>query len=213
MKSKVSYVIILLTLVILGLTGYIVYDKCFKNEENTSKYETCDDVKCPSCDDTCQKEIIPINDKYQLAIESKNQDDYSLKVFVLDDSGDLYYKIFDSIKQTLEGTDYYYTYDLETVKDKLTKYENISNIKRIKSTNTISTGVDFNLLLITNDGIVYDLVYDSQTQKLNSYVNKDFKNYKIDDIITYEPASGCIGDEPCLASFKIKLQDGSVVNQ
>lgn len=215
MKSKLNKVVItILVILVLAMGAYLVYDKILNKVEQQPNQE------CPICQEQEKEEnqenvSIPLNDRYQLAIDAiaSNSNDYSLKVFLLNEDGYLYYKIFDSLKSNIEGIDYYYTYDFEKNEAKLNKYENVNNIKRIKSTNTISTGVAFNLLLITEEGLVYDLVYDSTSQKLTSYLNQDFKNYKVDDILTYEPVNGCIGEGGCPASYKIKLQDGNIINQ
>ena len=201
MKSKIFIIVIsVLLIIILFLGGFIIYDKFITKDLDNKNSEKID-------------EEVTINDKFALSIETLYEEDTlkgtrTMQVYFLD-NGNLYYKI---INEEQLNSEMYYTYDFYgNNTNKLNKFTKLTNIKRIKGANTISSGVAFNLLLITEEGKVYELIYDLKGFILNEA--RDFKDYKIDDILEYEPVNSCLENEECKPSYKIQLLDGKIITQ
>ena len=90
---------------------------------------------------------------------------------------------------------------------KMGKYEELDNIKRIKSTHTTPvTGIS--LFLITNSGEIFSLSYNIELLKFDLNKIEEFGNYKFDDIISYEPAHG-----PGGSTYSVILQDGTILTK
>lgn len=206
MKTKTATsVIICLTLIVIGLTVYIFYSKSNVTKcPETNEISENDNIKSKE-----EKSDVPTSDKYAtfLNIESNV---LNYQNFILD-NGKLYYKIADA---AYNENYIYYTEHLEKNNiDQLTEYKDLKNIKRIKSGNTISTGVDFNILAITEEGKVYNIYYDFNEKKFSQYEETIFNDYKVDDIIYYNAQVGCVDGMDCSSSFKIKTTDGEITEK
>lgn len=212
-NAGVIVLIVVLLLVSLGLVGFIVYDKVLNKEEIKNVENKIEDKK-----DEEEVNKIDLKDKLAYALDNAYDKDKVLKLrlqlFLLED-GYLYYKIkFIPITENI----YEYTMDLPTSSEeepKLQKYTKLKNIKRIKGTNTISNGVAFNILAITEEGKVYD-ISTNEDGEISYYLNEDFKKYQVDDILEYEPIGACIDDEggaTCISSFTIITKDGQKITQ
>ncbi len=212
-KNSIGLIILSVALIILSicLGGYIFYDKVLNKPEDTNKVED----KPKDITNNKQSETISVNDKFAYAIDksydSSPTEKLRLQLFLVED-GYLYYKCkFLPITENI----YDYTMDLPTIskeEPKLEKYTEIKNIKRIKGTNTISSSVDFNILAITEDGKVYS-VYFGNNGEINFDLDNDFKNYKVEDILEYEPVTGCIEGYTCNSSYTIITKDGQKITQ
>ncbi len=226
-KGK-NIIIILLILIILGLTGYILYDKgiIFSNNnqeadctkcnvsDNKDENKTKDDNNNNN-NEFSKKSDVPIEDTYALSVNS-SQSGYI--DFYLLNNGVLYYKTVkeeEACKKENGFEDCWYQTSIlnpeyENADRKLTKFNGITNIRRIKGTNTVSTGQDFNVLLITEDGKVYEYFVGSSEARLENMV----KDYDVDDIIEYVRLPGCLmapEETSCGGSFKIITKDGRTV--
>lgn len=162
-----------------------------------------------------QKDIVLPKDKIAFSIEKYNDKILSI-LYVVGDDGNLYYYLNNDTSKDLEKDylDSYNNTDLDGSKfmeENLIKYKDLNNIKRIEGTNTTSTGTAFNLLAITNDGKVYNVWYDYNQSLFAQNVISDFSKYNVDEIIYYKPAIGCIKGNNCNSKFKIKTNDGKII--
>lgn len=158
-------------------------------------------------DNNSKDNEIPITDRYAVVVDNflTNTDKQYIRLYYLE-NGVLYYLV----EEMNSDNTYYMNSFSEIDKSKMQEYKEIKNIKRIKSTNTISSGAAFNLLLITDEGVVYELIQnDISAFKLN--VSKDFSSYQVEDIINYEPVNGCVDGMICETSYELILKDGKTV--
>lgn len=211
-RQNVGIIVLMVILVIIigVLAGYIVYDKSIKSKSNDVKNTTGEVI---NQDEKKEKENIPLEDRYALDIEATLMGDNEMKllVFFLDD-GNLYYK-FDNLSYSEILS--YQTVDLpnSNMEKNLVKFDGLSNIKRIKGANTVSSGTDFNLLAITEDGKVYTIFINDN--EVEARQNNDFDGYDVDNILKYEPVVACIDEiqNKCKPSFDITLNDGTSVSK
>lgn len=199
-SAGVIVLIVVLLLVSLGLAGYIVYDKVLnkpedKIEENINTEEKTEEIK---------ENQIDINDRYVIAVNnttSANSEPW-IEAYLVDD-GYLYYQ-----SSIMENTDAY-IYDLPN-EQKMNKYTEINNIKRIKGINNVAATY-FSILVITETGKVYN--GEIINGKLALTVNKPLEKYEVDDILVYTPSSGDIGSSEPGAAFTIITKDGQKITQ
>ena len=199
-SAGVIMLIIVLLLVSLGLSGFIVYDKVLnkpedKIEENINTEEKTEEIK---------ENQIDINDRYIIAVNnttSANSEPW-IEAYLVED-GYLYYQL-----SIMENTDAY-IYDLPN-EQKMNKYTEINNIKRIKGINNVAATY-FSILVITETGKVYN--GEIINGKLALTVNKPLEKYEVDDILVYTPSSGDIGSSEPGAAFTIITKDGQKITQ
>lgn len=210
MNNK-NVLIMILVLIIICLIGYICYDKLIIKNDTI---ENINNVVENSKNDS-QKDIVLPKDKIAFSIEKYNEKILSI-LYVVGDDGNLYYYLNNDTSKDLEK-DYLYSYNntdfdgSKFMEENLIKYKDLNNIKRIEGTNTISTGTAFNLLVITNDGKVYNVWYDYNQNIFAQNVISDFSKYNVDEIIYYKSAIGCIKGNNCISKFKIKTNDGKII--
>lgn len=210
MNNK-NVLIMILVLIIICLIVYICYDKLIIKNDTI---ENINNVVENSKNDS-QKDIVLPKDKIAFSIEKYNDKILSI-LYVVGDDGNLYYYLNKDTSKDLEK-DYLYSYNntdfdgSKFMEENLIKYKDLNNIKRIEGTNTISTGTAFNLLVITNDGKVYNVWYDYNQNIFAQNVISDFSKYNVDEIIYYKPAIGCIKGNNCNSKFKIKTNDGKII--
>lgn len=160
-------------------------------------------------DNNSKDNEIPITDRYAAVVDNflTNTDKQYIRLYYLE-NGVLYYLV----EEMNSDNTYYMNSFSEIDKSKMQEYKEIKNIKRIKSTNTISSGAAFNLLLITDEGVVYELIQnDISAFKLN--VSKDFSSYQVEDIINYEPVNGCVDGMICEPIYELILKNGKTVTK
>jgi len=91
------------------------------------------------------------------------------------------------------------------------EYSTTSNIKRIKSGNFFSSGVDFSVILITEDGKLISGRHNYETGNF-TFENFDQSNplskYKVDNILEWGVPAG-----PGLPTWKVVLQDGTILTK
>ena len=199
-NAGVIVLIVVLLLVSLGLVGFIVYHKVLnkpedKIEENINTEEKTEEIK---------ENQIDINDRYVIAVNnttSANSEPW-IEAYLVDD-GYLYYQ-----SSIMENTDDY-IYDLPN-EQKMNKYTEINNIKRIKGINNVAATY-FSILVITETGKVYN--GEIINGKLALTVNKPLEKYEVDDILVYTPSSGDIGSSEPGAAFTIITKDGQKITQ
>ena len=199
-NAGIIVLIVVLLLVSLGLAGFIVYDKVLnkpedKIEENINTEEKTEEIK---------ENQIDINDRYVIAVNnttSANSEPW-IEAYLVDD-GYLYYQ-----SSIMENTDAY-IYDLPN-EQKMNKYTEINNIKRIKGINNVAATY-FSILVITETGKVYN--GEIINGKLALTVNKPLEKYEVDDILVYTPSSGDIGSSEPGAAFTIITKDGQKITQ
>ena len=153
------------------------------------------------------KSVVSVEDTY--AIESFTE----TKLFILKD-GNLYYNIVNCRNDDTCG---YYKYDFfdESYHNNyknLYLFKELKNIKRIKGYND-GSGVDYSLLLITDNGDVYKLNYSSLSDG-SKYNNKfilskvsELSQYYVDDVIHYR--SGFEFG----STYEVVLKDGTVLTK
>ena len=199
-SAGVIVLIVVLLLVSLGLIGFIVYDKVLnkpedKIEENINTKEKTEEIK---------ENQIDINDRYIIAVNnttSANSEPW-IEAYLVDD-GYLYYQ-----SSIMENTDAY-IYDLPN-EQKMNKYTEINNIKRIKGINNVAATY-FSILVITETGKVYN--GEIINGKLVLTVNKPLEKYEVDDILVYTPSGGDIGSSEPGAAFTIITKDGQKITE
>ncbi len=199
-NAGVIVLIVVLLLVSLGLVGFIVYHKVLnkpedKIEENINTEEKTEEIK---------ENQIDINDRYVIAVNnttSANSEPW-IEAYLVDD-GYLYYQ-----SSIMENTDAY-IYDLPN-EQKMNKYTEMNNIKRIKGINNVAATY-FSILVITETGKVYN--GEIINGKLALTVNKPLEKYEVDDILVYTPSSGDIGSSEPGAAFTIITKDGQKITQ
>ena len=199
-NAGVIVLIVVLLLVSLGLVGFIVYHKVLnkpedKIEENINTEEKTEEIK---------ENQIDINDRYIIAVNnttSANSEPW-IEAYLVED-GYLYYQL-----SIMENTDAY-IYDLPN-EQKMNKYTEINNIKRIKGINNVAATY-FSILVITETGKVYN--GEIINGKLVLTVNKPLEKYEVDDILVYTPSSGDIGSSEPGAAFTIITKDGQKITQ
>ena len=219
-----NVVITILTVLVIVLGGYLIYDKFIAKDSNSTlaiDKKNDDKVDCIPATEQSDSQVnydqVPTTDMYALAIDPETSS-VQLQFYILKD-GRLYYKLLNSI--TTDDYSYFYSYDYNPYEKKhnikdLKEYKGLSNIKRIKGIN-FSSGQDFSLILITDDGEVYSLAigYDMDGNIIkDTFVLQqidDFKNYKVENILEYSPTTGCVGE--CKSSYKILLKDGETVSR
>lgn len=200
-KKILSVVVLLLSVVVCVLCGFICYDKLYIEKLPTISEDYESDSNNAVDSD------VSVEDTYALGVSENYDGSLEINYFLLN-NGKLYYKSLSNI-----NNDYYYTYDFDSSMNnkELIEFTKLTNIKRIKGANTISTGVDFNLILITNDGKVYTYIPSSGMLTLNSFL----KDYIIDDISEYNTINGCINDGTenfvtCGGTYKFTTDDGKI---
>ena len=198
-KSNKGIIIVLIILVI-GLAGYIAYDKFIAKDNKPETNETTENTttKDESKNDNTTvdaKDNVPITDLTVGVYDISTEYADLFQGYVKD--GNLYY-VYDK-KSTYSGEKSYninHTISNGNI-DAMQKYEGINNIKRIKIFN-IGTGVNPCLFAITNEGnVYYGAIYEGINLK-----QVDLNGSKVDDIIR---KTG--NDEE--AKFEAKLQDGT----
>lgn len=199
-SAGVIVLIVVLLLVSLGLGGFIIYDKVLnkpedKIEENINTEEKTEEIK---------ENQIDINDRYIIAVNNTTSanSEPRIEAYLVDD-GYLYYQ-----SSIMENTDDY-IYDLPN-EQKMNKYTEINNIKRIKGINNVAATY-FSILVITETGKVYN--GEIINGKLALTVNKPLEKYEVDDILVYTPSSGDIGSSEPGAAFTIITKDGQKITQ
>ena len=208
-KKSNSVLVWILVIIVIGLVGYIVYTdfvrpSLLKDNEVGEKEESNEGENQENIVGNDVRSSVPVEDTYAFHVHTMWNNKLEIDYYLLND-GKLYYKTLSDVDQ------YYGTYDFygdEMNKD-LVEFEGLTNIKRIKGVNTLSTGMAFNVLLITEDGKVYE--YMPNTKKV--VVNEYLKEYKIDDMIHYGKVNGCAGDGTtpivtCGGSYKFTTLDG-----
>ena len=233
--KKNNILVIVLTIVIIGLSSFIIYDKVLSNdkdnaiddnaniennsinnddknaENSTDNYkdytEDCsiDDTKCTISytfeTDQNYTSIVEAKDTFAIT----NDPMFGESFFILND-GALYY----DIEKCTEGYCNYINYNLGTNSynflSELNKFTDITNIKRIKSYNP-SSGTDWALFLITNEGEVHSLRYSTLDNKITTTKVEEFDKYKVDNIIKYNFSV------PFGAEYKLILNDGTTLTK
>ena len=199
-SAGVIVLIVVLLLVSLGLGGFIVYHKVLnkpedKIEENINTEEKTEEIK---------ENQIDINDRYIIAVNNTTSanSEPRIEAYLVDD-GYLYYQ--SSIMENADA----YIYDLPN-EQKMNKYTEMNNIKRIKGINNVAATY-FSILVITETGKVYN--GEIINGKLVLTVNKPLEKYEVDDILVYTPSSGDIGSSEPGAAFTIITKDGQKITQ
>ena len=127
------------------------------------------------------------------------------RLFILKD-GNLYYNIVNCRNENDDDCGYskydFYDESHHNNYNNLYLFKELKNIKRIKGYNH-GSGVDYSLLLITNDGDVYNLHYDG---KFTLSKDVELSKYYIDDIIKYTSGFG-------FDNYKVILKDGTVLTK
>lgn len=165
-KSTIQIIIIVVLFIIATFEGAYIFCKSKFNKGNENN--------------------INISDRYAFALDNYGQNrKLRLQIYFVD-NGYFYYQIKELDNKSDEDL-IEYTQDLPSSlkTKKLNKFTKLSNIKRIKGASTISNGVDFNIIAITEDGKVYEIINNNGSLSTNEI--EDFKDYKVDDIINYEP--------------------------
>lgn len=203
-SAGVIVLIVVLLLVSLGLSGFIIYDKVLNKEETKNVENKIEDKKDEEKTEEIKENQIDINDRYVIAVNnttSANSEPW-IEAYLVDD-GYLYYQL-----SIMENTDSY-IYDLPN-EQKMNKYTEINNIKRIKGINNVAATY-FSILVITETGKVYN--GEIINGKLALTVNKPLEKYEVDDILVYTPSSGDIGSSESGAAFTIITKDGQKITQ
>ena len=191
-KSTIQIIIIVVLFIIATFEGAYIFCKTKFNKGNENN--------------------INISDRYAFALDNYGQNrKLRLQIYFVD-NGYLYYQIKELDNKSDEDL-IEYTQDLPSSlkTKKLNKFTKLSNIKRIKGANTISNGVDFDIIAITEDGKVYEIINNNGSLSTNEI--EDFKDYKVDDIINYEPIEGCINGQKCESKYTIKTIDGKEIKR
>lgn len=191
-KSTTQIIIIIVLFIIATFEGAYIFCKNKFNKGNENN--------------------INISDRYAFALDNYGQNrKLRLQIYFVD-NGYLYYQIKELDNKSDEDL-IEYTQDLPSSlkTQKLNKFTKLSNIKRIKGANTISNGVDFNIIAITEDGKVYEIINNNGSLSTNEI--EDFKDYKVDDIINYEPIEGCTNGQKCESKYTIKTIDGKEIKR
>lgn len=191
-KSTIQIIIIVVLFIIATFEGAYIFCKTKFNKGNENN--------------------INISDRYAFALDNYGQNrKLRLQIYFVD-NGYLYYQIKELDNKSDEDL-IEYTQDLPSSlkTKKLNKFTKLSNIKRIKGANTISNGVDFNIIAITEDGKVYEIINNNGSLSTNEI--EDFKVYKVDDIINYEPIEGCTNGQKCESKYTIKTIDGKEIKR
>ena len=206
---KKNIVITILVVLVLGLGCFIIYDKVIdKKDKNENLVEEKIENKDEEKNDKITEFDVPITDTYAFGVN--NYSSGSTIEFYILNNGKLYYKIVKDWITDQSSDVYTYDYNSASYKTKeLTEYTKLTNIKRIKGVNSFSTGVAFNLLLITEDGKVYTLDLDNNYDLVLAEAT-EFSDYEVADVLEYNKAVGC-GSPSCYSNHKILLKDGSIV--
>lgn len=198
MESKhkgFNIVIVILSLLVASLVGFIIYDKFLSN--NIEDENNCQDNSIP---------IIPTSDLVTLFYEANNKHVNILYAYL--ENGFLYYhydSVFaDGLNKAEDGItetafDFISTFYIDTEgKTDIKKYEGLENIKRIKTYN-IGTGVNPTPYLITESGKVYILLLSDGELKIT--LDERFKDYQVENILSHK--------EKMNDTFEILLKDGT----
>ena len=256
--KKNNILIIALVIVIIGLSGFIIYDKALSNdkevivdknndgnlnngnnnykdnnkdedievvvEDNDNDvekvtgnykdyngkcgYENTSDFDYGNCfasytfkENKNYVSTVPVDDTYAIFMYGV----YEKRLFILND-GKLYYNIV-TCSDNDDSCNYvkydFYDYDNPNNYKKLKLFNELSNIRRIKGFNS-GSGVDYSLLIITNDGDVYELEY---YEKFTLTKVSELEKYDVDNVIDY--SSG----REFGRSYKVILKDGTTLTK
>lgn len=186
--------IFILSFIIVILSSFILYDKLLVNNTNND-YNNID------TENSNYQSTISVDDIFAIT----NEPTLGKRFFILH-NGNLYYDIE---KCDDDGYCNYLNYNLGENSDgylsKLKVINDISNVKRIKSYNN-TTGVDWSLFLITENGEVYNLYYNINNNDFELNKVNDLSRYKIDDIIDYNISTDSI-------TYEIVLIDGTTLTE
>lgn len=231
-KKKISPVIIILIIILLGSLSYIGYDKFIaKDTDSTKESNTKEESNAISEEKTntevgttykdYQEDINFMGENYIAYYKFTTNDNYVSTVPVEDllslsinkegNAIDIHYAILKN------GKVYYYSGYVSKENDLIefnSVFENNENIKlneltglsgkvkRIKNS-TMGTGVTITQILIMENGSVYTFfISDGKT-----YLKKidELSKYKVDNIISW--------NQEMIASYKVILTDGTVLTK
>lgn len=206
-KKALPSILLGISIIIIIVLSILLYNKSKVTCEDTNKTQnnnTNTSIKDNKASD------VSANDKYVSHLGISN--DTIIYQSYMIDNGKLYYYI---INDKIYDGNYsnHINYLMDDTNSNLNEYMSLKNIKRIKGTNTVSNGEDFNILAITEEGKVYSIHYNSENQNLIQNEDETFKDYKVDDIIKYDVPSGCIDGMECKTTFKIKTTDGKLIEK
>lgn len=128
-----------------------------------------------------------------------------INTFVLKD-GKVYYH-----SESCQNKENCVYYSKSSNKKEWKEYSAPSNIKRIKSGNFFSSGVDFSIILITEDGKLISGKRNYETGDFNFESfdqSNELSKYKIDNILEWGGTAG-----PGLPTWKVVLKDGTILTK
>lgn len=217
-KSNKGLIIIvcILSVLVLTLSGYIVYDKFFskseqkvniiENNNQTQELQTSDNSnvidnnKSTELPNGAIKEnslSVPTSDLVTLIFEASDE---AVDVFYgYISNGLLYY--FNDAKTANGVNEGAFDFITAFFGDEISKYSKLNNIKRIKSFNR-GTGVSPEVFLITDNGKVYS-TRDLFSKNINFSLTNEFKNYEVEDILNKTGEMEEI--------FELLLKDGNTI--
>lgn len=226
--KKHNIITIILVLIIVILSGYIIYDKVLldnKNDfvdneitsditsnkldvnNNTSNYKNYTE-DCSYGDTKCTANYtFTSNPNYKSIVDVEDifsvivRPEFGKQIYIVH-NGVLYYDIEDCSDNGYCNYTRYDLYHDENYISKLNKFDKVTNIKKILSYNG-STSVSYDLLLLTENGDVYSLRYfdDFTLVKLD-----EFAEYKVDDVISFN--YDVFGYD-----YKVILKDGTILTK
>jgi len=214
-KNNNNVLVIILFLLVILLGGYIIYDKITDSKENLDNNTVVNDednndnnnvsyndytkenVKYSFEKNENYKSNIRVEDTYAIAIRP----DLGKNIFILHD-GKIYYNIDKCFTNNNETYCNFTDYNLSNIdnEDSLQLFDKLDNVVRLKSIN-YGTGIDYSVLAITNNGKVYLLTIVDGVLQSNE-VDEEFKNYNVDDILTYQVGAP-------FTEWEVVLNDGT----
>ncbi len=222
MKNNSKIITIILITIILILSGYIVYNKVLNNNNNQQENSNVDNKTNNNLEDTSTyQDYKEEYNGYIIDYKFTKNDNYNSTTNILNKFAIISYKELNIEKQLLiidEGKLYYSTdknlyengmsqfTDEYQNNNKLEEYDKLSNIKSIKIFNT-STGVSYDIVLITNDGKVYIINYDEQGNLKNPVQVEELSKYEIDDVKQLKMTI------PAGYQYEVILQDGTTLTK
>ena len=214
-KSNKGVIILLVVIIIilLGLSGYLAYDKFIAKDTKTSTNNTTKKEETKTTDDNIikeetktdsttleiKKDNVAITDKSAFIVKGSSIGGSFIYCYIQD--GNLYYYGVNAPEyktDILFGASYSDNDNNYSPK----KYEGLNNVKRIKVFNE-GTGIAPYLYLITDDGKVYTNTTLSTYEDIGFEQVNNLKDYQIDDLLDYS-----MGDSP-EADYKVILKDGT----